>query len=124
MSTAEVINLGRWTPDPDIATKLRAIRRGYAKLLDRKIPQREFAEIIGYGAKAYGAWEAGTNQPDDLIELATRLYERIGLDPSYLVDFGTGPADPAEQVSQSFPCLTDDLAERRFRNFRPEQNAA
>lgn len=105
--SADVVHLKRWRPTPDIATKLRAIRRGYAKMLGRKLPQTVFADMIGYGHKAYAAWESGANQPDDLVELATRLRDTIGVDPSYILDIDLdGPRDPSDQVKQSFPCMS------------------
>ena len=107
--SADVVHLGRWVPEPDLATKLRAIRRGYGRMIGRQIPQREFAQIIKCGDKAYGAWESGANEPSDLIGLAIKLRDSIGLDPTYLVDIESDPTDPSEQVSKSSPCMTDNV---------------
>ncbi|HET7736437.1 MAG TPA: hypothetical protein VFK52_10705 [Nocardioidaceae bacterium] len=107
-----VTHMHTWRPGPDLASKFRSIRRWYSLEVlhhDKALNQETFSALVGFGAKAWAAWETGRNQPDDLDAVARQLLDTIGLDPSYLTaSFDDGPRDPSEQVNQSSPWMTDD----------------
>lgn len=76
-----------WTPGPDLASRFRTIRRQYSfevLELDKALNQEDFASIVGFGSKAWAAWETGRNRPDDIRQVADQLYRTIGLNPDFL----------------------------------------
>lgn len=54
-------------PQWGLDDRLRKVRR------DMGMTQEELAAALGVGAKAYGAWEAGTNRPSDVLEVAQKM---------------------------------------------------
>lgn len=63
-------NLPRWT----FADRIRKVRREMAHL-----SQAAFANRIGVGDKAYAAWETGSNNPGDIVDVAQRIEQEFGV---------------------------------------------
>ena len=108
-----------YEPQFTLGDKLRRIRR------DHNLQQDAFAEMLGVTAKAYGAWESGTNTPrgDTLIEIARRveaLYGQTARD--WLLGFGAAPTpppsgrEPARRGASTLADLTEAKRARTGRN--------
>lgn len=61
--------LPRWT----FADRIRKIRR------EQALSQAAFAARIGVKDKAYAAWETGSNNPGDIVEVARRIEQEFGI---------------------------------------------
>lgn len=85
MPTSHNARVG-WRAPIMFADRLRATRRTYAKSLGRRVTGAELAELTGVGDKAYGAYEAGINEPrpDDLWAFCLRVAAVTGVDPTWL----------------------------------------
>lgn len=87
MSNAEVIQL-RWRPAIHYGVRLRLVRIEYSERL--KLPatmsQEKFAQLLELSSSAYKQWEAGNNQPQDIIATSKRIAEITGVDVSWLLD--------------------------------------
>lgn len=90
-----------WRPQITLADRLRATRRGYAKQLGYRITIEQFAEMVDVGHKAYGAYEAGINEPkpDDLWDFALRVARVTGVDPRWLAGGGAPTPPPSRRSS-------------------------
>ncbi|QAY16084.1 helix-turn-helix DNA-binding domain protein [Arthrobacter phage Elesar] len=69
----------QWT----LADRLRRIRR------DTSLIQDDFAAQLGVGRAQYNAWEAGRNQPRDVVALARRIEEVTGVPAHWTLGLDT-----------------------------------
>lgn len=77
--------LQRWIPEDTFGDRLRRVRR------ELKLSQAEFAEKIGEGAKAVGAWEIGIREPRGAVALAKRIELAYGVPAAWLLGLDVEP---------------------------------
>lgn len=88
--TTSVAYLGQ-VPEWTFGDRLRKIRR------ESGLTQGQFAARIGYTAERYSHWEADRNKPDDIVEVARRIYKEFNVPPSWTLDTGVTPGDDGER---------------------------
>src|SRR5216684_3168979 len=71
----------RVTEPPEITfgLRLRALRK------QLKLEQKPMADLLGVGRPAYSAWEALTNEPSDVVEMAKHIERVTGCDAKWLL---------------------------------------
>lgn len=89
--TTQPSDPGWRVPEWTFADRLRKIRR------ETGLTQAAFAERIGAKDKAYGAWEAGANQPGDIVSVAKRIEMAFRVPATWVLGlgpFGSGDSGP------------------------------
>ena len=77
-------------PHFDFSDRIRKVRRDIAHLT-----QKQMAEELGVNQKAYEAWEAGRNKPDDIVAIAKRIALRWrGISAAWVLGVDDGPPGP------------------------------
>src|SRR5688572_20519419 len=76
----------RWRPTVGFAARLRLIRLEYAERAGQRITQGVMADLIGVNRATYASWEAGNSRPADIVETAKQIEDRLGADPTWLLD--------------------------------------
>lgn len=101
-ANTNVKRLPNHIPQWGLEDRLRKIRR------EMGLTQAEISEQLGVGLKAYSAWEAGTNAPGDVLDIATKLEKVSGVPRQWTIgwmnesdsrDLDYGSAVPAQIVS-------------------------
>lgn len=73
-------------PSFTLRARLRELRHWYGETHGQRTPsQAEFADLIGFGAKAYGTWEKGV-VPNNWRLIAEQIADRADCDLGYLID--------------------------------------
>lgn len=110
-----------WRPTIGFDTRLRLVRTN-AGVRDRgsRYTQDEFAAMLDVKVGTYKAWEAG-GEPEDIVDIAKRIERVTGVPAAWTLGVDpteTGPDDPAEQVSNTFPWKSDvaNLSDYRTAN--------
>lgn len=100
-----------WQPQITIGLRLRALRRELGRRRGRAISQEEMASLLHVGSKAYGAWEADRNHPDD--ETLLRIVETTGCSLAFLEGHEVHPEPGAPNLQvKSLLLLPVELAAR------------
>lgn len=100
MTAHDIKRLPNRIPQWGLPDRLRKVRRDIMGLT-----QAEISAELGVGLKAYSAWEAGTNAPGDVLEVATKLEKISGVPRQWTIgwlderDLDYGSAISAEVVS-------------------------
>lgn len=76
----------------DFADRIRKVRKRIAQL-----GQREFAAALGVGWQAYAQWEAGNNQPKNIVATARRVEMLTNVPAAWLL----GLDEPITQSSDT-----------------------
>ncbi len=84
-NSAKVTPLPGRIPQWGLDDRLRKVRR------DMGMTQEQLAEALGVGAKAYGAWEAGTNRPGDVLAVAARMESVSGVPRQWFIGWMEDP---------------------------------
>lgn len=84
-----------YVPVLTFAQKLRITREGYD---DKRVTQAEFAELLGVTKNAYAQWEAGNNQPRDIVEMCKKIQRITGVSSAWLLGVVNPEPDPGEQM--------------------------
>jgi len=72
-------------PEFEFFDRLRKARTAYAQLAQKRITQRQFAELIGVPEKAYENWESGYNKPEDIVAVAESIEAATRIPASWLL---------------------------------------
>lgn len=107
-ANAKVTRMPGRIPQWGLDDRLRKVRR------DMGMTQEELAAALGVGAKAYGAWEAGTNRPADVLEVAQKMEAVSGVPRQWFIgwiDEAVGPA--------GFEPTTSSVKSREFADIIP-----
>lgn len=74
-----------WQPELGFGDRLRLVRREYSRLTESVVTQEAMASLLGVNPSTYRLWEAGINEPRDLVGIARRLAEVTGADPAWIL---------------------------------------
>ena len=98
-------------PEWTFADRLRKARHAVPGLTQRRI-----ADQIGVTPQAYSQWEAGNNQPRDIVDVARKVEGVTGVSATWLLGFdGPRPGDGKSVMHRRNGQSTGIVREVRFR---------
>lgn len=110
---------GPVVPTWTFADRLRKIRRDVVDM-----EQAEFAEALGARRPAYSAWEAGRNQPRDLVAFARRVELLTGVPAAWVLGLDVAvSAAPAVPAGRAVPATDGGQPDEGSRTTRRRQAA-
>lgn len=87
--------IGPHVPQWTFGDRLRKVRREAARLTETgKLTQDQMAARLGVQVKAYSAWEADQNRPDDIVEIARRVEEEFHVPATWMLGLEDDPKRP------------------------------
>jgi len=86
-----------WVPRWTLADRLRKIRR------DSHLTQDDFAHVLGIKPTTYAAWEAGRNEPERILELASRIEDTFDVPAAWILGLMDRPKVRATDRAEAQP---------------------
>lgn len=91
------------TPQWTFGDRIRKARRKAG------MTQKQFAEVLGVGEKAYAQWETDANKPGDIVAVAQRVQLLTRIPAAWMLGVetaGPGPGEPGPGLPAGSPRRT------------------
>jgi transcriptional regulator with XRE-family HTH domain len=98
MSDESVTVIRGWRPELRFSDRLRMVRLQYGKMLERRLDQRQIAELVGLPRGSWASWENGTSEPRHAVRVVEQISRVTGVNAAWLLGLDRFDPNPAPNI--------------------------